>query len=33
MNRNGQWKIMHYVLSIPVPNEKFGEVLEVIEGK
>jgi hypothetical protein len=30
--KNGSWKIMHYVLSLPVPNDKFKEVLEVIEG-
>jgi hypothetical protein len=28
--RDGSWKIMHYVLSLPVPNEKFNEVLELI---
>jgi hypothetical protein len=32
INRNGQWKILHYVLSLPVPNEKFKEVLEMIGG-
>ena len=31
--KEGSWKIMHYVLSLPVPNEKFKEVLEVIEGE
>jgi len=25
------WKILHYVLSLPVPNEKFKEVLEVMQ--
>lgn len=29
--KEGSWKIMHYVLSLPVPNEKFKAVLEVIE--
>jgi hypothetical protein len=33
INRNGQWKILHYVLSLPVPNEKFSEVLEMIGGE
>jgi hypothetical protein len=28
--KNGNWKIMHYVLSLPVPNEKFKEVLNII---
>ncbi len=28
--KNGEWKIMHYVLSLPVPNEKFNKILEVI---
>ena len=28
--KEGSWKIMHYVLSLPVPNEKFTEVREVI---
>ena len=27
----GGWKIMHYVLSLPVPNEKFGAVLKAME--
>jgi len=27
---NGEWKIMHYVLSLPVPNEKFNKILEVL---
>ena len=31
--RNRQWKILHYVLSLPVPNEKFKAVLEVIGGE
>ncbi len=30
---NGSWKIQHYVLSLPVPNEKFREVIDVIDGE
>ena len=33
MNRNGEWKIMHYVLSVPVPNEKFSEIMKLIKEK
>lgn len=31
--KNGKkgWKIMHYVLSLPVPNEKFSAVLKAME--
>jgi ketosteroid isomerase-like protein len=28
---NNAWKIKHYVLSLPVPNDKFKSVLEVIQ--
>ena len=28
--KNDSWKIMHYVLSLPVPNEKYKEVMEMI---
>ena len=28
--RDREWTIMHYVLSVPVPNEKFKEVMNVI---
>jgi len=28
--KDGSWKILHYVLSLPVPNEKFKKVLEII---
>jgi len=28
--RSGDWKIMQYVLSVPVPNEKFKEVMAII---
>jgi len=31
MLNKGEWKIMQYVLSLPVPNDRFKEVLEVIE--
>jgi hypothetical protein len=31
--RNGEWKIMQYILSLPVPNEKFKEILEAISEK
>ncbi len=30
--KNG-WKLKHYVLSLPVPNDKFKEVMEVINPK
>jgi hypothetical protein len=29
---NGEWKIMHYVLSVPVPNSTFKQVMEIING-
>ena len=28
---NGNWKILHYVISLPVPNEKFREVIDIID--
>ena len=31
--KNGQWKLKQYVLSLPVPNEKFKGVMEVINTK
>ena len=31
--KEGSWKIMHYVLSLPVPNERFKEVMEIISHK
>lgn len=31
MKLDGEWKIAHYVLSLPVPNEKFSAVLEAME--
>ena len=33
LQQNGEWTIMHYVLSLPVPNEKFGEVMKVLKNK
>ena len=30
---NGQWKIAHYVLSIAVPNENVGELVQIKEEK
>lgn len=30
-HKNG-WKIMHYVLSLPVPNDKFGDVMKVLKN-
>jgi hypothetical protein len=33
INWNGQWKIMHYVLSVTVPNEKFSEIMKLIGEK
>ena len=31
MIKGGEWKIMQYVLSLPLPNERFNEVLNVIK--
>ena len=31
--KDGQWKIKHYVLSLPVPNEKFKGVMEVLNSQ
>jgi ketosteroid isomerase-like protein len=31
--KNGKWKIMQYVLSLPVPNEKFNAVIETISSE
>ncbi len=28
--KNGEWKIMHYVLSFPVPNDKFDGFINLI---
>ncbi len=30
--RNNEWKIMQYVLSLPVPNEKYKAVMQVIKA-
>lgn len=32
IKRKQGWKIMHYVLSLPVPNEKFGEVMKALRN-
>jgi hypothetical protein len=29
--KNGEWKIMQYVLSLPVPNDRFKQVMELIK--
>jgi len=31
--KEGNWKLKHYVLSLPVPNEKFKDVRDVINAK
>jgi ketosteroid isomerase-like protein len=31
--KDGQWKLKHYVLSLPVPNEKFKGVMEVMNAQ
>lgn len=31
--RGNQWRIIHYVLSIPVPNDKYSEVMKVMHAK
>lgn len=30
---DGEWKILHYNLSLPIPNEKMREVMGVIETR
>ena len=30
LKRNGDWRIAHYVLSVPIPNEKFEAVKQAI---
>lgn len=30
VKENNNWKLAHYVLSLPVPNDKFKEVIEVM---
>ena len=32
VKRKKEWKIAHYVLSLPVPNEKFKAVLDAMGG-
>jgi len=31
VKKKGGWKIMQYVLSVPVPNEIYKEVLRLIQ--
>jgi len=31
--KDTEWRILHYVLSVPVPNDKFTEVMKLIERK
>lgn len=33
IKRQNDWKILHYVLSLPVPNEKFEGVMEVLNAE
>jgi hypothetical protein len=33
LNIDGKWKLKHYVLSLPVPNDRFKGVVEVINQK
>lgn len=33
VKRKKGWQIMHYVLSLPVPNDKFRDVLKAMEDK
>jgi hypothetical protein len=33
VKRDNGWRIMHYVLSLPVPNEKFSDVIKVMNAK
>jgi ketosteroid isomerase-like protein len=33
IKKDSSWKLKHYVLSLPVPNEKSKSVLEVIDSK
>jgi hypothetical protein len=30
--QDGEWTILHYVLSLPVPNDKFGDVMKVLKN-
>jgi len=33
VKRKDGWKILHYVLSLPVPNDKFRDVMEVLNNE
>ena len=33
IKRESDWQIIHYVLSVPVPNEKYLEVMKLINTK
>ncbi len=33
INSGSRWRIVHYVLSVPVPNEKFKDVMGVINNE
>lgn len=33
MKRGAEWKIVHYVLSVPVPNDKYKEVMRIISSR
>jgi len=33
INRGDGWRIIHYVLSVPVPNDKYQDVMRVINSK
>lgn len=33
IKRGTDWRIIHYVLSVPVPNEKYSEVMKLIRHK
>lgn len=33
VNENNSWYILHYVLSVPVPNDRFKNVMKVIHDK
>ncbi len=33
VKRGSEWRIIHYVLSIPIPNEKYKEVMGLINAR
>ncbi len=33
IKKDDKWKLKHYVLSLPVPNDKYKGVMEVINPK